>query len=501
MPNSLLSRQRTELDAQAQFWLAAGAASFAFLDNGEYRQQWGGAPAGDAGCIESVMIAGTRARLRVSGALPVWSEARLNQDARMLGVLSRLENDLDVMTGDLVESQDQLLALYDMAQSTRLYLNADEMLSHTAGEAARLVHARSGFAAMSDGVTVTSLVESPGGQLSNAVLETIRVHCASGDAGEWMPAREALPAGVQSLYLKRFRVRKDVYCVVGVADSARGVFGSPDVKLIGAIADRTSAYLENALLYQDNLRQARLGAEMQLARDVQARLLPNMDQAFEGLDIATFSASARDVGGDFYDLMPEPDGSLLFYVGDVSGKGMPAAMMMAVVRTATRTHAKFMKDPTPAAMLGRTNEDLYDDMTNNAMFTTMFVGRYSPTTGELVYANAGHSPVVYCPRAGQAVLLEADAPPVGVLDFNLCADHTLQMQPGDVLCVTSDGLNEAKDVDGELFSTERLLQSIELHAPETARDIVTRVMGDVRAFSGSAEQSDDQTMLVVKRHG
>ena len=419
----------------------------------------------------------------------------------MLGTLSRLENDLDVMTGDLVESQDQLLALYDMAQSTRLYLNADEMLTFTAGEAARLVHARSGFAAMSDGITATSLVQSPGGQLSTAVLETIRVRCIGSDAGEWMPARDALPTGVQSLYLKRFRVRKDVYCVVGVADSARGVFGSPDVKLIGAIADRTSAYLENALLYQDNLRQARLGAEMQLARDVQARLLPNVDRRFEGLDIATFSAPARDVGGDFYDLMPESAGGLLFYVGDVSGKGMPAAMMMAVVRTATRTHVKFMIDPMPAAVLGRTNEDLYDDMTNNSMFTTMFVGRYSPKNGELVYANAGHSPVVFCPRAGQAVLLEADAPPVGVLDFNLCADHTLQMQPGDVLCVTSDGLNEAKDTSGELFSTERLLQSIELHAPGSARDIVERVMGDVHAFSGSAEQSDDQTMLVIKRHG
>lgn len=501
MPNSLLSRQPRELDAQAQFWLAAGAATFAFVDDGECRQQWGDAAAGDSGYIESAMIAGTRARLRVRGVLPDWSEARLNQDARMLGALSRLENDLDVMTNDLVESQDQLLALYDMAQSTRLYLNADEMLTYTAGEAARLVHARSGFAAMSDGVTVTSLVQSAGGQLSAAALAIIRARCAGGDADEWLPAREALPAGVQSLYLKRFRVRKDVYCVVGVADSARGVFGSPDVKLIGAIADRTSAYLENALLYQDNLRQARLGAEMQLARDVQARLLPNVDQAFEGLDIATFSAPARDVGGDFYDLMPEPEGGLLFYVGDVSGKGMPAAMMMAVVRTATRTHAKFMNDPTPAVVLGRTNEDLYDDMTNNAMFTTMFVGRYSPSTGELVYANAGHSPVVFCPRDGQAVLLEADAPPVGVLDFNLCADHTLQMQTGDVLCVTSDGLNEAKDAGGELFSTERLLRSIQLHAPGAARDIVARVMGDVHAFSGSAEQSDDQTMLVLKRHG
>lgn len=501
MPNSLLSRQRRELDAQAQFWLAAGATAFSIVDDDACRQQWGEAIVGDDCSIESALISGTRARLRVSGALPGWSKARLDQDARMLGALSRLENDLDVMTGDLVESQDQLLALYDMAQSTRLYLNAEEMLTYTAGEAARLVHARSGFAAMSDGAVVTTLVQSPGGQLGTSALEIIRPHCMGSDAGEWMPARDALPAGMQSLYLKRFRVRKDVYCVVGVANSARGVFGSPDVKLIGAIADRTSAYLENALLYQDNLRQARLGAEMQLARDVQARLLPSVDRTFDGLDIATFSAPARDVGGDLYDLMPEPDGGLLFYVGDVSGKGMPAAMMMAVVRTATRTHAKFMSAPTPAVILGRTNEDLYDDMTNNAMFTTMFVGRFSPKHDELVYANAGHSPVVFCPRNGRAVLLEADAPPIGVLDFNLCADHTLQMQPGDVLCVTSDGLNEAKNVYGELFSTERLLQSIELHASGAARDIVARVMGDVHAFSGSAEQSDDQTMLVIKRHG
>jgi sigma-B regulation protein RsbU (phosphoserine phosphatase) len=247
---------------------------------------------------------------------------------------------------------------------------------------------------------------------------------------------------------------------------------------------------------------------MELAQRVQLRLLPQEIPRIAGLDVHARSRPALQVGGDFYDFIT--DGRhFTFTVGDVSGKGMPAALLMAMTRTALRSKSRFMTKASPAAIMERANVDLYDDFTEVGMFATTFVGQYLAQERRMIYANAGHSPVMYCPAGGPVRLLEADGPALGVLPTSLCETQSLALGPGDLLIVATDGLNEANSPDGELFGYDRLLGLVEALADRPAAEIATGLYAAVEQHGSgqspepgatfpAAHQDDDQTLVVIK---
>jgi len=242
----------------------------------------------------------------------------------------------------------------------------------------------------------------------------------------------------------------------------------------------------------------RLKMEMDVAASIQSRLLSQTFSHVRGLDIFARSLPARQVGGDFYCLHAREQRPFVFAAGDVSGKGLPAALLMAMTRIVLDGAARFMPDVHPKALLNRVNEDLYDDFTELGMFVTIFTGCYDPDNRQLSYANAGHAPVIYCPAGGAATLLEADGPAAGVLPFNLCENFTLSFQPGDILVVATDGFNEAVHASGEMFGYERLLTLVEKLAHLSAESIATWVYEQVQQFTDGCEQSDDQTLVILK---
>jgi sigma-B regulation protein RsbU (phosphoserine phosphatase) len=252
------------------------------------------------------------------------------------------------------------------------------------------------------------------------------------------------------------------------------------------------------VLYEETLSQAIYKSELEIAARIQSRLLPQSLPTVKGLDIATYSRPARHVGGDLYGLVTQKDRPFLFMVGDVSGKGTSAAMMMSMARILLQSSARFLPNPSPEIVLDRTNQDLYQDCTELRMFLTAFVGSYHPEKNEITYANAGHSPVIFCPAGGPAVLLEADGPPVGVLNKFISELMHLPFEEGDVLVVATDGLNEASDPDGELFGYEGLYKLIEELSPLPAQAIVEGLMKAIDKFSAGHPQDDDQTLLVIK---
>jgi len=132
------------------------------------------------------------------------------------------------------------------------------------------------------------------------------------------------------------------------------------------------------------------------------------------------------------------------------------------------------------------------------MFVTVFVGCYDAHSALLLYANAGHSPVVYCPRGGAATLLEADAPVLGVLPISSCTNHLLSFHKGDLLLVGSDGLNESFNAQGEMFGYERLLNTVETLAHLLARELGRELLRTIEQFTKGHQQSDDQTFIVLK---
>lgn len=237
---------------------------------------------------------------------------------------------------------------------------------------------------------------------------------------------------------------------------------------------------------------------MDLARQVQSRLLPQKSPSIPGLDLWGVSQPASQVGGDFYDFVAPPGQPLTFFVGDVCGMGLPAALLMPMTRAVIRWESNLQPVPTPETILQSANQKLLADLMEAGMFATAFVGQYNPFTGELLYASAGHSPVIFYPAGGRAYLLEADGQPLGVLAESLSRDHDLHVRAGDVLVVATDGLNEAHNVFGERFGIERLLQRIQETGTRPACEISACLLDEIREFHAPLPPSDDQTIVVLR---
>jgi sigma-B regulation protein RsbU (phosphoserine phosphatase) len=185
-------------------------------------------------------------------------------------------------------------------------------------------------------------------------------------------------------------------------------------------------------------------------------------------------------------------------LGDVSGKGMSAALLMAMTRTVIRSRANLQPMPMPETILSVSNEIMYDDFTQVGMFCTVFIGHYDPNRAEIWYANAGHSPVIYCPAGGLARLLEADGPALGTLPISLSENQVVSFQPGDLLIIATDGFNESRNFQGELWGIQRMLALIEKISDQPAHVIAERLFEAVDHFSEGHAQDDDQTLIVIK---
>jgi len=246
------------------------------------------------------------------------------------------------------------------------------------------------------------------------------------------------------------------------------------------------------------IAQAQLRVEIDMAANIQVQLLPRKFPQIEGLDIYGLSCPAMQVGGDFYDFSSFKNRPFVFAVGDVSGKGLSAALFMAMTRTILHTAARFMPTIDPSSILVRVNEDLYDDFSEVGMFATAFVGCYDIPSKQLTYTNAGHSPVIYCPVNGPTVFLGADSPPLGSLYTIPCKNHTLSLHANDVLIIGTDGLNESFNDAGEMFGYERLLQAVKDFSHLSSSEIVIELFNTITQFTGGYTQSDDQTLIVIK---
>jgi len=246
------------------------------------------------------------------------------------------------------------------------------------------------------------------------------------------------------------------------------------------------------------ISQAQLKSEIDMAAHIQLQLLPQKFPQLDDLDIFARSCPATQVGGDFYDFSSPNSHPFVFAVGDVSGKGLPAALFMVMTRIMLHATAHSLSTSDASAIVARVNEDLYDDFTEVGMFATMFVGTYDSTTQQLSYANAGHSPIVYCPTTGPLVFLEADAPGIGVLPTSLCKNHTLPFHTNDVLIVGTDGLVECSNLEGEMFGYDRMLFAVKSLSHLSSDQIGSELLKIIAKFAEGLCQFDDQTLVVIK---
>lgn len=279
-------------------------------------------------------------------------------------------------------------------------------------------------------------------------------------------------------------------------DLPRGL-SERQISVLTGIANQVSVAIENTRLYQESLERERMARELQLARDIQISFLPKECPHVPGWQIHADWRSAREVGGDFYDFIWLDTKRLGLVIADVSDKGVPAALFMALSRTVMRASATDARSPVEALM--RANELLTAD-TSSGMFVTLFYGILDITTGHLKYARAGHNPPLHFDRTRDRVRpLDGKGIVLGIIEEVSFEERTVTLGAGDVLVLYTDGVTEAINSEEEEYGVERLTEVIRAHGESSAVEIIEGIDQGVARFSSGVPQFDDLTLVVVKR--
>jgi len=244
-----------------------------------------------------------------------------------------------------------------------------------------------------------------------------------------------------------------------------------------------------------------LKGDLAVASEIQQAILPRVFPPFpedaDKLDIAASMNPAKDVGGDFYDFFRIDDERIGFVIADVSGKGIPAAIYMAVSRTLIR--ATGIKGGSPAECITYSNKLLAEESVD-CMFVTVFYGIYNVKTGEIVYCNAGHNPPYILKPGGEVVPLPISKDPIaGAINGLVFHDEHIQLQKGETILLFTDGVTEAVNTTFEEFGNKRLEETLAELSLHSCKEMIEVVRADVASFAGDAEQSDDITVLALKR--
>ncbi|RPJ87583.1 MAG: GAF domain-containing protein [Acidobacteria bacterium] len=278
-----------------------------------------------------------------------------------------------------------------------------------------------------------------------------------------------------------------------------GVFEENDIPLFSAFADQAAIAIEKSQLYQTSLEKERLEQQLLLAREIQVGFWPKQIPCYERVTLAGKSWPASQVGGDYYDVVPIDSRRCSLIVADVSGKGIPAAMIMAAVRGALRTQLD--SQASMSEITAALNRMLVRD-TPMGKFLTLFWSILDVETLELTYTNAGHNPAfVFSPATGAVGELSEGGPVLGVLPDLAFTSSKRILNPGDLLVMYTDGIVEAQNLAEEMYGNDRLLARFPEAAACDAQGALELIERDVNAFSAGAPQYDDATLIVAKIKG
>jgi phosphoserine phosphatase RsbU/P len=263
-------------------------------------------------------------------------------------------------------------------------------------------------------------------------------------------------------------------------------------------ATEAAVAIENARLYRETMEKAKLEQEMRIAAEIQQALLPKMARDAPYFTAAAASLPCRSIGGDFYDYVDLPDRALGFVLGDVAGKGPPAALLSAMMQGMFAAQAA--RSEPPSTTISRVNLALYRRGIESR-FVTLMYGALEQG-GQLTYCNAGHNPPLVISAAGDNVRrLECGGPIVGLFEGATYDEETVVLAPGDWLIVFSDGVSEALSADGDEYGDARIVACVQQNASAAPQQLLEALFADVRQFAHGAAQSDDITAMVLRYRG
>ena len=435
-------------------------------------------------------------------------------DANKLVLSKRIEQDQPGM--HRASSTQELNAVLNIGQVMASSIELDRLLERIINELVHVMDAEGG---------TLYLVDEDAGELFSRVLledteqlREIRVKIGEGIAGDVARRGEIMNikdvskhpsfnqafdrmTGYETRNMLVVPMRDRHAKIIGViqlVNKRRGHFTRRDERLLTAMAAQAAISVENARLYAQEIEQQLINQELETARRIQRSFLPQTWPQHRDWDIAAHWRPIREVAGDFYDFYATPDGRLAIVVADVSGKGVPAALFMALSVTVLRFAMSL--GLTPAEMMNHANRAILQGQ-QSKMFTTAFVGYLDFDSGVMQFASAGHNPpLLYHDNTGDFDYLTVPGVAMGVFEEARFVEKRVNIAKGNILVLYTDGITEAINDEEEEFGETGIERVVTQFAARTAQEIVDMIIKSVSEFAEDRGVFDDETLIVIKRH-
>lgn len=427
--------------------------------------------------------------------------------ASLLSHLASREYEKKTLSVETLERYKEINLLYTISQKMASCLDSREVARLVIEEVKKVIRADSASVMLLNEETntldiiaafgtasITKLVLKPGeGIAGNVFLK---------GQGEIFNDVHSTPEFIEgdnpisSLICISLKVEDKILGVMNVSTQEPVLYTAGDLKLATALATQAAVSIENARLHAEQLEQEKILRDLEIARNIQKSLLPQSPPAVEGVDVIAMSLPAKQVGGDFYDFIPITDQNLGLVIADVSGKGIPAALFMALSQALMRSNS--LQDPRVGDSVIRTNRMILE-CTTSGLFVTLFYAIIDAQSRVLRYVSAGHNPPILLKKAtGEVHYLEADGIALGVLDAIELEEKEIALETGDVIVLYTDGVTEAINPNKEEFGEDRLMQLIKEQHELPANELIKTIENVVMEFTEDEPQFDDFTLMIVK---
>ncbi len=424
--------------------------------------------------------------------------------AALVGLFARQEEEKKSLGAELIDRYREVNLLYHLSENLAASPQLESIASVALAEAMRLSKARTGMVlAVPEGQAALLITAAQGysypsagrGDLFERVIRTGKADIANDvPGGEYFIEEQGQ---IISLACAPLKADQQVKGLIVLVHNQGKNFSASAIKLLNTIAMQIAPLIEILRLYQVKVEAARIERELIMARQVQESLLPSQMPQIDGWDFARLWHPAREVSGDFYDMIPEGSDQLGLVIGDVTDKGMPASLFMVFTRTALR--ASLNQIDTPAEAIQATNHLICQDFFES-LFATLFYARLCTSTGELTYVNAGHHPpMFYHAQNDEVQLLRRTGLPLGIEIDSVYTDRVIALQPGDFILFYTDGVTEATDPAQKEFGIERLQHAVYSLRDQSTTAMLAGLEKTFNEFTDPAQAFDDITLMVVRR--
>lgn len=450
--------------------------------------------------------------------------------ADLLGELAGREVERKALGGEVLSLYREINLIYGFSEKLAALLEVERVAQLTLQEARRLIVATDGVIMLLDPATgaLTTVAgfgdEMPALSGFHRGRGIVGAIAASGVAEivndvDADPRRVTEHTTIKALIGAALRVGDEITGVIALGSTVPMAYTAGELKLLNTLALQAATAIENARLFERTVQaaaererllklhketevaRAKLESELTLAARIQSNLFPAELPALPGVELAARNRPARQCGGDYYDAIANADdaGRALLCVADVSGKGLPAALVMANMQATLR--ALLGRTPSLPALAEQSSALLLAS-TSPEKYVTAALVDLDAASGVLRYVGAGHVDTLILRASGAVDTLSSTGTPLGLVPPGLpFGEQTLRLDPGDMLVLYSDGVPEAQNIFDEEFGDARLLEVLREAQAEPAAVVIDRVMGAIDAFAGGAPQFDDITLLVARRHG